>query len=87
MPGKFLANLGIHRAFIGHQPRLAIRVTHDHVPQGLGSHVSHPARARTAATLNHGQDRDLGRDSAERLVAGFPADVALIGFHDLVMAA
>jgi hypothetical protein len=83
---ELLADAAIHGAFIWHHPRRAICIAHDNVTQRVSSHISNPARASPAASLNHRQDGELWRSVSECLIASLTADVAFVDLHHFVLA-
>lgn len=87
MIGEFLADFGIDKAFIGHQRASAVSVGHDDRAHCLRGHVRDMERLGAAIAFNERHNGFLGRRLFESAVLGLAADIAFIGFDNLVLAA
>ncbi len=85
--GKFLADLGIDKAFVRHQRTGAAGVGHDDRAHGLCGHIGHVEGLGATVALNERHNGFLWRRLFEGAVLGFAADVAFVGFDNLVCAA
>ncbi len=85
--GEFRADCGIDRAFIGHERALFVRMLVEDFLDLLAGDVGDVERTGAAIAFNEGNDGFLGRGLVIGSVLRLAADVAFIGFNDLILSA